>query len=108
MAAGQVGARTVRMALLLDYLFASISILTALVYLLTTSTLPLTALAVAVASVVFLSLSWVWEYGKPYMIFHSLWHLCSAYAGYLIGTQHFSDLAATSSSSTTTTTSMFF
>lgn len=86
--AGQAKVGSVRLALVLDYIAAAVSMFTALVYLLSNSTLPVEALGVSVAGLAFLYLSWVWEYGQPYMIFHSLWHLCSAYAGYLIGTMH--------------------
>jgi hypothetical protein len=85
----------VRVALLLDYSAAGVSIVSALVYLLATAvtTHVLTnemtqALVVGMAGVGFLGLSWKYEYGRPYMLWHSLWHLCSAYSGYLIGTSY--------------------
>jgi hypothetical protein len=91
-AAGQMSQQTVRLALLTDYACAAITMGTASVYLLSDSfaagTLPIDALAAAVVSLAFLGLSWVNEKGRPYMFFHSLWHFFSAYAGYLIGTQH--------------------
>jgi hypothetical protein len=78
----------VRMALLLDYTAAAVSILTATIYLFGIPTIPITALAASVAGLIFLYMSWIWEYGRPYIVWHSLWHLCSGYAGYLIGTMH--------------------
>lgn len=80
-----------RLALLIDYLVAAISILTGAVYLWQTGNtagLPVEAVEMAALSVACLAASWVWEAGQPYMIFHSAWHLSSAYAGYLIGTTH--------------------
>jgi hypothetical protein len=35
-----------------------------------------------------LGCSWVWVKGRPYMIFHGLWHFFSAYTGYVIGLIH--------------------
>jgi hypothetical protein len=86
----------VRLALLVDYIFALLSILTALVYVVTnpltftgTSDAPLYGIGISFIACVCLGLSWVWEYGKPYMFWHSLWHLFSAYAGYVVGTDHY-------------------
>jgi len=86
-------ANSVRLALTLDYTAAAISILTAGSYLLSdisshAHAFPVVAVAVSAVGLVCLYLSWVWEYGRPYMFWHSLWHLCSAYSGYLIGTLH--------------------
>lgn len=87
----------VRLSLLVDYIFAALSILTAFAYVVSDaaqlfqgqdlSGLPSLGLALGAASVglVFLGLSWKYEHGKPYMAYHSVWHLCSAVAGYLIG-----------------------
>jgi hypothetical protein len=80
-----------RLALLIDYFVASVSILTGAFYLWETGqmdSLPVEAVEVAVLSLGCLAACWVWEAGQPYMIFHSLWHLFSAYAGYLIGNTH--------------------
>ena len=88
LAAGQAKASAVRLALLLDYTAAAFSIITATAYLFTFSSFPILPIAVSTAGLGFLYLSWVWEYGRPYMFWHSLWHLCSAYSGFLIGTQH--------------------
>lgn len=81
-------ASAVRLALLLDYTAAAVSIVTATSYVLSFSIFPVQALAISAAGLVFLYMSWIWEYGRPYMLWHSLWHLCSAYSGYLIGTMH--------------------
>ena len=91
--------QTVRLSLFLDYMAAGISILTAIVYLISTSTVALTSapdeigavewsVVVGMMGVSFLALSWKYEYGRPYIIYHSLWHLCSAWSGYLIGAAH--------------------
>jgi hypothetical protein len=80
-----------RFALLIDYIVASVSILTGAFYLWQTGqmdSIPVEAVEVAVLSLGCLAACWVWEAGQPYMIFHSLWHLFSAYAGYLIGNTH--------------------
>ncbi|GKY92999.1 hypothetical protein MPSEU_000268400 [Mayamaea pseudoterrestris] len=85
----------VRLALLLDYSAAGVSILSALYYLISTivashmlSPLEGQAMVVSLAGVGCLLLSWKWEYGRPYMFWHGLWHLGSASAGYLIGVSH--------------------
>lgn len=85
---GQAKANSVRLALLLDYTAAAFSIITATAYLLASATFPVFPFAVSIAGFFFLFLSWQWEYGRPYMFWHSLWHLCSAYSGFLIGTLH--------------------
>jgi hypothetical protein len=80
-----------RLALLIDYIVAAVSILTGAFYLWETGqmdTIPVEAVQMAVLSLGCLAACWVWEAGQPYMIFHSLWHLFSAYAGYLIGSTH--------------------
>jgi hypothetical protein len=86
----------VRLSLFLDYMAASISILTAVVYLVSASlqlepgqlSMVEQSVAVGAAGIFFLVLSWKYEYGRPYIIFHSLWHLGSAWSGYLIGAAH--------------------
>jgi hypothetical protein len=84
----------VRLALLVDYIFALLSILTALVYIITnpatfTGEIPFYSIGISFIACACLGLSWVWEYGKPYMFWHSLWHLFSAYAGYVVGSEHY-------------------
>jgi len=88
LASGKSKATAVRLALLLDYTAAAFSLLTATTYLLSFSIFPVQAVAFSVAGLIFLYMSWIYEYGRPYMCWHSLWHLCSAYSGYLIGTLH--------------------
>lgn len=85
----------VRLALLVDYTAAGISILSAMYYLISTTWLSHTlspeetqAILVAMAGTSCLLLSWKWEYGYPYMFWHGLWHLGSAYSGYLVGVSH--------------------
>jgi hypothetical protein len=80
-----------RLALLLDYIVAAVSILTGAVYLWQTagqSVVPAETIEIAALSVACLAACWVWEKGQPYIVFHSAWHLFSAYAGYLIGSMH--------------------
>lgn len=85
----------VRLSLLLDYTAAGMSLLTAFGYLAVAawnhqelSAEVALALQVGLVGFGFLFLCWRWEKGYPYMVFHSMWHFCSAAAGYLIGTTH--------------------
>mmetsp|Transcript_12040 Transcript_12040/g.15037 ORF Transcript_12040/g.15037 Transcript_12040/m.15037 type:complete len:257 (+) Transcript_12040:57-827(+) len=80
----------VKLALLCDYVVASAALLTGGYYLVSMGwqAVPLPALVAAVASVVCLLLSWVWEFGYPYMFWHSLWHVLSAYTGFVVGQTH--------------------
>jgi hypothetical protein len=87
LAHGQEKADSVRLALLVDYVFAGASILTGTIYLWCTIPavgVPTSAVVAAGVGVGFLLASWNWEYGRPYMVLHGIWHLCSATAGYLI------------------------
>jgi hypothetical protein len=43
----------------------------------------------SIVSILFLLSSWIYEAGKPYMTLHGMWHISSAYTGYLIGTYHY-------------------
>jgi hypothetical protein len=75
---------------------ASVSILTAAVYVVSATvqlepeqlSMVEQSVAVGLLGVFFLALSWRYEYGRPYIVFHSLWHLGSALSGYLIGAAH--------------------
>ena len=99
--------QTVQLALLTDYFVAGINILTALGYAFYILWLNITgasanhgvpqvepevvdtiiqSIQCGAVAVAFLLLCWRYEQGRPYMIFHSVWHLLSAYAGYLVGT----------------------
>jgi hypothetical protein len=85
----------VRLALLLDYSAAGVSIISAMWYLLSATLTSHNlsneegiAIIASLAGTGCLLLSWKWEYGKPYMFWHGLWHLGSASAGYLIGVSH--------------------
>jgi hypothetical protein len=88
----------VRLALLTDYIFAGSALVTGGLYalLLGPFSLPLGSLLSAVAAVLCLALSWKWEFGLPYILWHSLWHILSALTGYLIGQAYIdsSDAAA--------------
>lgn len=94
-ARGDLKAPTVRLAVLIDICFALLSMATATVYWIYTmlfaytDTLPnLDILVSVVLSLSFLGLSWVYEKGRSYMFFHSLWHIFGAYTGFLIGSAH--------------------
>jgi hypothetical protein len=93
----------VRLALLVDYIVAFITIGVGLGYLLS---IPYSyffspdvaaeahveqlqqVIAISVASVSCLALGWKFEYGAPYLTFHSLWHILSAYVAFMIGGIH--------------------
>lgn len=77
----------VRLALLTDYIFAGSALITGGLYALMLGpfSLPLNGLLSAIAAVLCLALSWKWEFGLPYIVWHSLWHILSALTGYLIG-----------------------
>mmetsp|Transcript_38301 Transcript_38301/g.92382 ORF Transcript_38301/g.92382 Transcript_38301/m.92382 type:complete len:280 (+) Transcript_38301:114-953(+) len=85
----------VRLALLVDYFCAGAALLTGGVYMIQAgiTSIPLEALLSAGGAVVCLSLCWVWEFGYPYIFWHSLWHVLSAYTGYLVGQEHLSNIA---------------
>ncbi|KAL7559927.1 hypothetical protein ACA910_008251 [Epithemia clementina (nom. ined.)] len=88
-AKGETKAPTVRMAVLVDYVLAIISIGVASTYLFTSlSDAPVDVFLSVALSVGFLLLSWLYETGRPYMLFHSLWHIFGAYSGFLIGSLH--------------------
>ena len=84
----------VRLALLTDYITASAALLVGLIYtiqILSSSSalmIPTSIIVAAVGSILCLSLSWVWEYGKPYLFWHSMWHILGAYTGFEIGQSH--------------------
>lgn len=84
----------VRLALLIDYFFAGSALLTGTFYMIAVGfgAIPVEALTSAVGAVICLSLCWVWEYGYPYILWHSLWHILSAYTGYLVGLVHLSNV----------------
>ncbi len=80
----------VRLALLTDYFTAGAALITGGVYMLQLglATIPVDTFFVAGASLVALGLCWVWEFGYPYLVLHSIWHILSSYSGYLIGQAH--------------------
>ena len=84
---GQAGSRIVRLSLLVDYLFALSAILVGSTqYFVLAHQMPsLEVLGGGALAVASLGACWVWEAGLPYIVFHSLWHLFSAYTGYMIG-----------------------
>lgn len=85
---GQEGSRIVRLTLLVDYFFALSAILVGSVQLILAHQLPAEALCSGTLAVATLGACWVWEEGLTYIVFHSLWHLFSAYTGYIIGNTH--------------------
>lgn len=82
---GQQGSRIVRVALLVDYVFALSAILVGSVQLLLSHQLPKEALYGGSLAIASLGACWIWEEGLAYIILHSLWHLFSGYTGYIIG-----------------------
>jgi hypothetical protein len=88
-AAQNLSNRTVRTALLIDYIFALSSIVLGLIYVVMDQQLPpIEGLISGVISFGFLFACWSWEQGVPYIVLHSLWHFASAYTGYIVGTSH--------------------
>jgi len=80
---------TVRTALMVDYVFAVSSILLAAGYLVMDHQLPpLEGIVSGGVGLGCLFACWIWEQGLPYIVLHSLWHLFSAYCGYVVGTTH--------------------
>lgn len=84
----------VRLALLIDYFTAGSALITGGVYMIQQGidTVPLDAILAAGGSIVCLTLCWVWEFGYPYIFWHSLWHILSALTGYLIGREHIANV----------------
>jgi len=80
----------VRLALVIDYITAGVALITGTLYIFEMGfpSLPFECVLFGVMSLVSLSLSWVWEFGIPYIFWHSLWHIFSALSGYLIGETH--------------------
>ena len=82
---------TVRLALMVDYVFALSSMALATLYLIFDHTLPpMEATISGAAGLGCLFACWIWEQGLIYIALHSLWHLFSAYCGYIIGVTHIS------------------
>eukprot|EP00986_Skeletonema_menzelii_P002888 scaffold843_cov143-Skeletonema_menzelii.AAC.7 len=80
----------VRLALLVDYMTAGAALICGGVYMvqLGIDAIPFEALLTAIGASICLGLCWVWEFGYPYIFWHSLWHILSAVTGYLIGQDH--------------------
>ena len=85
----------VRLALLIDYFCAGSALITGGVYMVLggITTVPIDAIVAGGGAVLCLSLCWVWEFGYPYIFWHSLWHILSAYTGFLVGQDHLSKLS---------------
>jgi hypothetical protein len=86
----------VRLALLVDYACAGAALITGGAYMVQAgmTSLPPEAYVSAAGAVLCLSLCWVWEFGYPYIFWHSLWHLLSAYTGYVAGVEHLSNTSS--------------
>lgn len=80
----------VKLALFCDYIFATAALGTGTLYLISMGFdgIPFEVFIAGGSSIVCLLLSWVWEFGKPYIFWHSLWHILSAYTGYIVGQAH--------------------
>jgi hypothetical protein len=80
----------VRLALLTDYITAGSALITGGAYMaqMGITGVPIDALITGAVAIVCLSLCWVWEFGYPYLFWHSLWHIFSAYTGFLVGQAH--------------------
>lgn len=68
--------------LIVDYIVASLAISTFLFDLFSHSALDNfpQAILLAFCAIISLLLSWIYEYGLPYIVFHGLWHILSAFA----------------------------
>lgn len=78
--------KSVKIALLIDYIIALTSIFFGGFILYQTHAFPSTNIILSVVgALLFLGFSWIWEKGYSYIFNHSIWHLLSAYAAYLIG-----------------------
>lgn len=84
------GRGEVRLALLIDYLTAGSALIVGGIYMVQSGLeyLPASVIFSGLGAIVCLSLCWVWEYGLPYILWHSLWHILSAYTAYLVGQVH--------------------
>jgi len=93
----------VRLALLTDYITAGTALITGGIYIaqMGITTLPQDTILIAAGSILCLGLCWIWEFGIPYLFWHSMWHILSAYSAFLIGQAH---LPSSSPDITTTTT----
>lgn len=82
--------REVQIAILIDYVFAGLSIITCTQYAfeIGLSHIQPEIFIVTGLSVAFLVMGWLWEYGPIYIVVHSLWHVFSALAAFLVGQAH--------------------
>jgi len=95
----------VRLALLIDYFTAGASLITATAYLvqagIALESIPTNIIVAAGSAIFSLGLGWIWEYGLPYLITHSLWHILGAYTGFLVGQLHLDQMTSLQVSSLT-------
>jgi hypothetical protein len=88
----------VRLSLLLDYIVAGFTILVGLTYILQdlfvykadffSEALIQYSFASGALAFACICAGWVYEYGRPYIFWHGLWHVFSALACYLVGLEH--------------------
>ena len=102
----------VRLALLTDYVTAGSALILGGSYMVQmgVAAVPFAALAAGGLSVACLAMCWVWEFGLPYLFWHSMWHVLSAYTGYVVGQAHMDNavVAAASMADATVTISSLF
>jgi len=81
----------VQLALMCDYVTAAAALITGLLYVIQVGTLlPVPCIVAGVLAVLCLVLSWIYEETYAYILWHGLWHVFGAYAGYYIGQTHLS------------------
>lgn len=85
---GQEGSNIVRLALLVDYIFALSAIVVGSIQLYLGHQVPAEVILSGSLGVASLGACWIWEQGLTYIFFHSLWHLFSGYTGYVIGNMY--------------------
>ena len=67
----------VQLTLVIDYITAGMALITGAIYVgqIGFEAIPTDCVVWGALSVIALSLSWVWEYGYPYIFWHSIWHI---------------------------------
>ena len=75
--------KIVQFSLFVDYCAAITAILTSFYtleqYWATTNSFPLEVIELSLVGFFFLTLSWKWEFGLPYIFFHGLWHIFTSF-----------------------------
>mmetsp|Transcript_1349 Transcript_1349/g.2738 ORF Transcript_1349/g.2738 Transcript_1349/m.2738 type:complete len:116 (+) Transcript_1349:720-1067(+) len=86
--------KEVRLALLFDYIAAGSAIIIAALYIIQAgniSAIPGNLLCITALAIGSLLMSWIFSYGYPYILWHSLWHIFSAGVAFLVGQFHLGD-----------------